>query len=805
MDNTSKKNKYMELMRVINHCAELLPESDIEDQRKVMIQGMKMIGESVDVDRVSIWRNFSHEDGRLRYKVECEWSVPGIMSLDTESLFIYEEILPNWEKIFSRGESVNGPIDTLTKEERLQLEVFGIQSVLAVPIFHKNEFWGYVSFDDYQSQYYFPEEEASILHSWGLLVIGALQRNEMTLKMKNTMKDLEVALEASEAASRAKSVFLANMSHEIRTPLNAIIGITEILLFNDSLDSGVLEALNKIYVSGDMLLGIINDLLDLSKIESEKFEIINNIYDIASLISDTAQLNIIRIGGKSINFELIIDENVPAYFIGDELRIKQILNNILTNAFKYTKEGTVTFSINAERIDYADDDLYNLIFVVSDTGQGMTEEEVKLLFTEYSRFNLDANRKTEGTGLGMSITNNLLRMMGGKISVFSEPGIGSTFTIKIPQQRKYDVIIGKETVENLRKLRVSDSEDIINDSFTREPMPYGSVLIVDDVETNIFVSKGLLKPYKLKIDSVNSGFDAIKKIENGNVYDIIFMDHMMPGMDGMEATRKIREMGYDHAVVALTANAVKGQENLFLENGFNDFISKPIDIRLLNSVLNIFIRDKQTPEVIEAARGANDFFKESDIEVAERSDVDTELLEIFLRDADKSVSVLRDIYNKNRFSNDDDLRTAAIHVHGLKSALRNVGRQSLANTAEKMEALAKKGEHQVFCSEFEAFIYELEELVHDLSSEIKKTIVSETDSNPNFLRESLNIILSACSDFDEKTIDLKVNELKNEIWSAETNRLIKSINEYLLHSDFDEVENIVANFLAQTPDTDNNA
>jgi CheY-like chemotaxis protein/anti-sigma regulatory factor (Ser/Thr protein kinase) len=278
--------------------------------------------------------------------------------------------------------------------------------------------------------------------------------------------------------------------------------------------------------------------------------------------------------------------------LGDMLRIKQLLNNLLSNAFKYSEAGKVTLSIATETSEERDDKII-LVVSVSDTGQGMTKEQVDELFDEYSRFNQEANRSTEGTGLGMSITNNLISLMNGEITVESELGKGSTFAVRLPQGLIDSDVLGSEAAENLRRFRTDNRAHLRNVQISREPMPYGNVLIVDDVDTNIYVAKGLLAPYDLKVDSADSGFAAIEKIKNGNSYDIIFMDHMMPKMDGIEATKIIRESGYTEPIVALTANAVAGQLEVFLENGFDDFISKPIDIRQMNAVLNKLIRDKQ--------------------------------------------------------------------------------------------------------------------------------------------------------------------------------------------------------------------
>jgi CheY-like chemotaxis protein len=243
-----------------------------------------------------------------------------------------------------------------------------------------------------------------------------------------------------------------------------------------------------------------------------------------------------------------------------------------------------------------------IIFNVSDAGQGMSKEQIDNLFNnEYVRFNMETNRSTEGTGLGMSITNNLVDLMKGSISVESTVGKGSTFTVRLLQETVDSCLLGKELAESLEKFETNVTKLLERTQILIEPMPYGSVLIVDDVDLNLYVAEGIMEPYKLSIDTVMSGKEAIKKIEDGKVYDVLFMDHIMPGMDGMESTKRIRELGYTNPIVALTANAVVGQSEIFLTNGFDDFISKPIDTHQLDSILKKFVRDKQPPEVIEAA------------------------------------------------------------------------------------------------------------------------------------------------------------------------------------------------------------
>ena len=624
-----------------------------------------------------------------------------------------------------------------------------------------------------------------------ILDMTEVHEREMELILRD--RQLQEAVDEAEAANRAKSAFLSTMSHEIRTPMNAILGITEIQLQNETLDPSIMEALGKIYVSGDLLLGIINDILDLSKIEAGKLELLISDYEIASLISDTAQLNMMRIGSKPIEFDLDIAENIPVQLSGDELRVKQILNNLLSNAFKYTNEGTVVLSVSIEETQDADSVI--LVFVVSDTGQGMSEEQVKELFDEYSRFNKEANRSTEGTGLGMSITRNLVRLMDGEILIKSEPGVGSTFTVRLPQRAGSPNVLGKEMAENLRQFRSSSRAQMKRVQITRDLMPYGSVLIVDDVETNIYVARGILTPYGLKIDSADSGYEAIEKIKNGNVYDIVFMDHMMPGMDGIEATRTIREMGYDHSIVALTANAVAGQADIFLGNGFDDFISKPIDIRQLNAVLNKLIRDKQPPEVIEAARQQAEAAAEQTSDGSPQADENLRFAEVFVRDACKSLAVLDSIMEKNGPPNEDDVRAYVIHVHGLKSALANIGQMELSAVALKLEMIARDGNTEVISTETPAFLNSLRTLVDRLMPKEDTSGDELTEEDVTFLREKLLAVKEASEVYNKRDAKDLMTELKEKKWLKPTKDLLDAISEHLLHSDFDEVVTAIDIFI----------
>ena len=508
------------------------------------------------------------------------------------------------------------------------------------------------------------------------ILVGALNKRSAELQ-------LIAAKESAEQSNRAKGIFLANMSHEIRTPMSVILGVSEIQLQDKTIPPGVDEAFRRIYDSGSLLLNIINDILDFSKIEAGKLEIVPVKYDIPSLLSDAVELNRLRYESKPIKFKLDVDENTPLELHGDELRIKQILNNLLSNAFKYTDKGEVDLSVRAEQ--GRDEEAVTLVFQVSDTGQGMREDQVNRLFDEYARFNMNANRGVPGTGLGMSIVKRLIDMMDGEIFVESKVGEGSTFAVRLPQKRIGPAVCGAELADSLRNFSFRSAPISEKAQIEREYMPYGRVLVVDDVASNLYVARGLLTPYGLRIETAESGLEAIEKIENGGVYDIVFMDHMMPVMDGMQATKVIRGLGYARPVVALTANAVVGQADIFLANGFDGFISKPIDSRELDAMLNRLIRDKQPREVIEAAlreqRRRETGNPAGPAPPREMSDLER----CFVSDAEKIIKAIEAVYAELQASDAGAMDAYITAVHGIKSALANIGETELSGVALRLE------------------------------------------------------------------------------------------------------------------------
>jgi CheY-like chemotaxis protein/HPt (histidine-containing phosphotransfer) domain-containing protein len=517
---------------------------------------------------------------------------------------------------------------------------------------------------------------------------------------------------------------------------------------------------------------------------------------------------------KPINFIIDVDENIPTMLFGDHLRIKQVLNNLLSNAFKYTHGGEVKLSVEVESMPPAHIAAHDeaaaqviLVFKVSDTGQGMNKDQLDVLFDEYTRFNFEANRATIGTGLGMNITKQLVDMMNGEIFVESEVDKGTVFTLRLPQEVAGEGVLGKELVENLKLLHFDKLPHIKKaPQIIRDYMPYGRVLVVDDVETNLYVARGLMAPYGLSVDSVTSGFEVIEIVKKGISYDIIFMDHFMPRMDGIEATKILRKMGYTNPIIALTADAIAGQAEMFMQNGFDGFISKPIDIRQLNAALNSLVRDKYPSDVVEAARRLrNDqmkFAKENTPQLFAHR----QILELFVKDAEKAINSLEEIDN-NKYRRSNDVKLYIITVHSLKSALLHIGEHDLSVEALKLEKAGREGnielvakESLAFLGKIKAVIKKIKKIIFDDSNEVKYSVKIK-DSEMALLKEKLEIIIASCAEYDNKPAEDALAILLAETFPQETYDLLNKITGYLLHSDFDEAARIARELLDRNADS----
>ena len=542
--------------------------------------------------------------------------------------------------------------------------------------------------------------------------------------------ELVGAKEEAERSNHAKDVFLAHMSHEIRTPMNAVLGISEIQLYDKTLSTEAREGFNRIYESGNLLLNIINDILDLSKIDADKLQITPVKYSLPGLINGTARMNHLRYESKPIEFCLNVSGDIPLELIGDELRVKQILNNLLSNAFKYTEAGEVKLSASAET--GPDNETVTLTFQISDTGQGMNEDQIGRLYDAYARFNMEENRDITGTGLGMNITKRLIDLMNGEIDVKSETGKGSVFTVRLPQKDCGSDRIGEDTAERLQRFSYRDASVSRRVEAAHDYMPYGRVLIVDDMESNLYVAKGLMAPYGLHIETAGSGLDAIGKIESDEDYDIIFMDHMMPKMDGIQAAKIIRDSGYTNSIVALTANAVVGQPEMFLSNGFDGFLSKPIDSRELDHYLKTMIRDKTPPEIIEAARREQSGMAMRKNVIPPRINMSV-FAKFFIRDAENAMDVLNALNAKIDALDDADMKSYMTTVHGMRSTLANIGETKLAGFASELELAGNEKDYGVITGRTSEFI----EALRTLTDEIK---ASEADCAVDISNENLYVI-----------------------------------------------------------------
>jgi signal transduction histidine kinase/CheY-like chemotaxis protein/HPt (histidine-containing phosphotransfer) domain-containing protein len=600
--------------------------------------------------------------------------------------------------------------------------------------------------------------------------------------------DLVASDEFARKSSARKSVFLANMSHEIRTPLTVIMGLSEMELGN-VLPEPTRINLKKIYSSCSMILALVNDVLDISKIEADKFELARAPYDFASLVSDAISLNIHQIISKPIKFESNIDPGTPTTLIGDELRLRQVLYNLLSNAFKYTHIGKVTLTVSFTKIGSE----VELVFTVKDTGIGIRSEDISKLFSEYGQIDPKASRHTSGTGLGLYICKQMIERMGGSISVESVFGTGSSFVATVRQEVRDPTPIGSEVVSNLKQFNFMESRYAKKLTLVRKRMPYGSVLIVDDVNTNQDVMKGLMKPYEIQINCAFNGREAIDIIaENDGKYDLIFMDHMMPEMDGVEALYAIRNLDTEYArtvpIVILTANARVGNAEMFLGEGFSDYLFKPVDVLKLDAILNRYIRDKQPEETLRlietreaskefAARQARDVnHKNADAcaVILSRSidGIDLEKgIVSFGGDALVYMGVLKSymehtpqlLVTIRSLAKPDDLNDYVIAIHGIKSSSYGISADKVGRLAEELEEAAKAGDFDKVCALQANFSNAADTLLAGLN-ELQKDMlpmlqISKLGQKPMPDRVVLEWMLEACLRYDIRAMQSALDEL----------------------------------------------
>ena len=580
--------------------------------------------------------------------------------------------------------------------------------------------------------------------------------------------DIIRAKERAESADRAKSSFLANMSHEIRTPMNAISGMSEFII-RDTTDSFARENAMLIKSSAQSLLAIINDILDFSKIEAGKMDIINMPYQMSSIINDVITIINIRLQDTDVELILDVDENIPYSLIGDEIRIKQVLVNLLGNAIKFTHNGYIKVKMWFEKLP--EEGYIKIFSCVEDTGCGIKPTDLVKLFSSFEQVDTKRNRSVEGTGLGLAISKRLCRSMGGDITVDSIYGKGSIFTWTIVNKVddwKPMGKINKEANQLQRKL--------FQYTFTAD---MANVLIVDDNRVNLKVAEGMLMPYKIKTTCVESGAEALNLLSTTK-YDIVFLDHMMPVMDGVECMYKIREMPgqHDTVVIALTANAISGMREQYLEYGFQGFLAKPIDVKALDECLRQFLPEDKVIVLDKPFTSQTD-------------DVDQDILKQVYTDGRKKIKLLGELLENKDYAN------YIIEVHALKTVAAIINQKELSQMAREHEMAGKDGNFDFIRKNFDRLVAQYATVIAHLGDRFADELYQEeqeAELQEISEQEMDNIIYSmnsAIVDYDMDIFDNLLKKLSKFKVSDEQRELIGKMKNAEDDFDYDELEKLV--------------
>lgn len=511
------------------------------------------------------------------------------------------------------------------------------------------------------------------------------------------IEELNIATRQAESANHAKTDFLSSMSHEIRTPLNAIIGFSQALA-KENISGAAKEEVKEIISASDNLLEIVNGILDISKIEANKIEIVNVDYSTQKLINELSSYTNNKIGSKVIDFKLETNDDIPEVLIGDIVRVKQIIKNLLTNAVKYTKEGHITLSIKGQTIE----NKCQLIIRVEDSGIGMTKADVDMLYTKFARFDMDENVNIQGTGLGMAITKGLVELMNGEIKVKSEYGKGTTFTVILEQE------ISQKQVTDLPE----DEEETNIQAFNASGQ---KVLVVDDNKINLRVAERLLSDYNLTIDTVSSGEECLNKILEGTKYDLILLDIMMPKMKGPEVLQNLKNIiGFNIPVVALTADVISGMEEKYTSEGFDDCLPKPIVEDNLNRILRKYLKETSS-ETEENTKAESSEFN---IKILEENGVDVKHGLDLLKDIEMYNMTITEFYEElddklkelEEYKNTKNMDDYSILVHSLKTEARYLGFNDLSDMAYEHELASKENNIEYVNKNYQKIVKEAERL-----------------------------------------------------------------------------------------------
>lgn len=596
------------------------------------------------------------------------------------------------------------------------------------------------------------------------------------LQQKN--EELEAARNAAEKAENARDIFLANMSHELRTPINTILGLNELIL-RESSEEAVKEYARDIRQAGSILLALVSDILDFSKLEADKMELTEGIYDVSSLLNDLINSISLQQRRKKLDLVLDIAQDVPYKLYGDEIHIRQIVGNLLSNAVRYTEKGKITLRLSWKEVS---EDVIEIYVIVKDTGIGIKEKDIPKLFKAFQRMDSTVRSKEDRTGLGLAITERLLEMMGSRLEVQSVYGKGSAFSFKILQK-----VVDRNPLGDFEK-QYRESLRSIEDYHEKFIAPMGRILIVDDNAMNLAVAQGLLKGTRLQIDVAASGEECLELIKR-KTYHLICMDHMMPVMDGVQTLHAIRALegnpSRDIPVIALTANAVAGARELYLKEGFQDYLTKPIDADKFENLLIEYLPDNVV--YLTHNREVNDALEPQDAEEFDIRESQLYLMGFNLKNGlrymggDKSLygKVLHDFHSilqekqtaLEDFLQKGDMPGYAIIVHSLKGNARNVGADDLADEAFELEKMAKAGQLEdvtvrspILFGMMSRMRNSLKVYLETEAAEEEK-VQTEPDEQEERITEeewvrALQELAARLDDFDGEGADAKLRELK---------------------------------------------
>ncbi len=604
------------------------------------------------------------------------------------------------------------------------------------------------------------KDEIGILYQ---ALVRAFENTNAYIENLEKEKQLEMQLVSAEEANKAKSDFLSNMSHEIRTPINAILGLDEMIL-RESTESEIKKYAIDIESAGKSLLSIVNDILDFSKIEAGKMEIVPANYHISSLVNDLVNMISKRASDKNLTLNVDVDKTIPNLLFGDDVRIKQCILNILTNAVKYTKQGSVSLSLKAEN---ATSEHINLTVHVIDTGAGIKKEDLPKLFTAFQRIEENKNRTIEGTGLGLNIVKKLLALMDSKLEVKSEYGKGSDFYFTVRQR-----VADWTPVGDFNDIYEKSLIDLVKykEGFHA---PNAKILVVDDTELNLTVVKGLLKQTQIQIETAKSGQETIE-LAAKNKYDIIFLDHRMPGMDGIETFKALQALATnknkDVPCIALTANAIAGAKEMYLEVGFSDYLSKPIESKKLeamiikylpNSLIEPCDSEKCTQEVKDDTLYTE--CEETKKRFADITGINLGDALKFTGNADILEQAIKEFFctieqkanDIERFAAEGDFKNYTVLVHALKSSARLIGAGQLSADAAYLEKCGDsknsdeiKAKTPALLSLYRSYEKHLSAICKDEKADEEKEEISEEEYT-----DALNSIKECAQVFDFDTID----------------------------------------------------